>query len=373
MGNTTPGPEPGLRSGQGAAAASESAGEAHSQCEVCTPCASPPQAAPPASPEPSVPPIPAVAAKWPAGPREKACKNRPFVERPGWGVADLDPELRPGANGRATAAAEARTKFGATMFSFGVTYDKNHDLAVESERIWARAMPGFIWYSTQPDERLRGRLIVLDHCVPPVYDQMTNRMIDVWAHVWTHWHGYSWYMRLWDDNWVDIERMLPAAMKMHLINDERGFKELAHHGRLGDSPYYPGHLFVGGGASSFLSGASVAAWMGSPQTLSGMADCVRFLGDTLGTGNFAEDVHLTECQLRAGVRLYRVVGLSSQGYGVRNVGAWKTLTAHEVRCRHPFHEVPAEPQGPIITMHYMKKEHLLELEEVLQEPCPPDQ
>lgn len=309
-------------------------------------------------------------ARWPQGARAKACGNRPFKERPGWGVADLDSTLRPDASGRAPSASDNQVKFGATMFNFGVTYVKNHNVSVTSERVWARSMPGFVWFSTEPDERLRGRMVVLDHCMEPIYSQMTNRMIDVWSHVWTHWHGYSWYMRLWDDNWVDVERMLPAAMKMHAINDSRGYTELAHHGRL---VYHQSKMFVGGGASSFLSGAGMRAWMGSPQTLDGMADCVRFLGQRLGRKNPIEDVLLSWCQIRSGIRLYKVIGLSSQGFRTgRNIQSWKNLKEDAVRCRHPFQEVPQELPGPIITMHYMREPQLLEMKRIFRIPCPPD-
>jgi len=233
---------------------------------------------------------------------------------------------------------------------------------------------GFVWYSTAPDERLRGRLIVLDHCLEPTYGNMTYRMIEIWSHVWHHWHGYSWYMRLWDDNWVDVHRMLRAAMIRHDLTDSRGYSELALFGRLGGSPVYPGHLYAGGGAGSFLSGAAARAWMGHPSSLAGITACLNFVEPLAPEFRFAEDVHLTECQLQVGVKLFLVPGLSAYGFGVpTEMEPWNKVTPDDIRCRRPFQEVPQEMPSPFITMHYMREAQLLRIRDILRDPCPSNQ
>ena len=298
------------------------------------------------------------------------CGGRAWSELPGWGVEDLDADLQPGADGRAPSARRSAELFGARVFSFGITYGKNHRLAALSDRVWARDMPGFVWYSTEPDEALRGRMIVLRHCRSPTYENMTSRMLEVWAHVWSHWYGYAWYMRLWDDNWVDVNGSLPAVMRTFGMTEDLGEQDKVHFARIGESPVYSPHMFPGGGAGSLLSGAGMRAWLGPPTTLSGLVACAKWLDRPSVAYVYAEDVHLGECQHRSGVRLVQTPGFHALGLGTgEGIPSWDALSEEDLRCRRDFQEFPSSPRGPIVTMHYMKEPQMLRVWRIMAKPC----
>jgi hypothetical protein len=260
---------------------------------------------------------------------------------------------------------------GAAVFAFGVTYVENHDLAVAAQVVWAREFPGFVWFSTEPEERLRGKMIVLQHCKPPIYDNMTYRMLDIWAHVWTYWHGYDQYMRLWDDNWVDHVTLRQMIASNGLLGPGASARKQIW-GRLGTFRADPRHnlTFAGGGAGSLLSHGGAAAWLGDPDTLDGLAKCRQWFLANGVPWPYDEDVWLSQCMLHVGVEHKRHTGFLSHSISQRiPVESWNNLTDSDIACRKPFQERPEWEAAQIVTMHYVSAADMVKLTQLVHGGC----
>ena len=183
-----------------------------------------------------------------------------------------------------------------SFFYLGVTHSSTKDNKLQSAiQTWAGPL-NVVWYSDKPGP---GVSHVVSHPDGNSYRHITWRMLLIWKHVATHYPNYDWYVRVWDDNYI-IQDTFEALADFYQPDD------LVEIGRLA---LYDGHTFVGGGASSLLSRGAMRVWS------EGIEECTEMLSGLRGLrcAFYCEDVMISRCRSKMGIRFERGWGLYSHG------------------------------------------------------------
>ena len=232
-------------------------------------------------------------------------------------------------------AAEKRQKK-PSIFYFGVTHSSSNGRVEVAKATWADPLQ-VVWYS---NEARPGVNHVVSNPSGNAYDQLTWRMMLIWKHVYENYKGYDWYARVWDDNYI-IQDTFESLVKGYSPD------ELVEIGRLGR---LKGHVFVGGGAGSLLSRAAMKLWSER------IDECRAQLQEmkTIPCAFACEDVLISRCRSKIGIRFKEGYGLFSHSPSHRNV---MNISFEDIACRREgvFEHIDKGPQVKTVprSFHYV--------------------
>jgi len=158
----------------------------------------------------------------------------------------------------------------------------------------------------------------------------------IWKHVWKTYPGYDWYMRLWDDNFIIVERVEQVARNYNP-------NELVEIGRprYGETTWPGGKVvpqFMGGGASALTSRALVKKFVENIHT------CPREI-------TAQEDVTISLCVTALGAKYHRHFGFLPHS---PRPGGELNVYPSDLSCRRRYREYHHDPYEHFVTFHYVK-------------------
>lgn len=253
------------------------------------------------------------------------------------------------------------------IFYFGITYPPNHKLAIIAHQTWGMLLPNMTWFTTAPPEPVDAfPWIVLEtpRSTTGVHRaDLITRTFAIWAYVYSHFWGFEWYVRCWDDNYIVGHRMARLA----------SFFSPQAPIALGLQGTYGNVHYLGGGATSLVSQESLRVVF----TAFGndLGRC-RQLCSKRAVSGWAEDVCFSLCSQKVGVRETKQCGFHTHHPFRKEM---RKMSTQDLSCGFPSRgDLNGQPQcvyGPTfvgsITFHYVKKRSaMLQLHRwVMQERC----
>ncbi len=237
------------------------------------------------------------------------------------------------------------TRTNRSIFYFGITHSSTIRIRLESAlKTWANSLK-VVWYSDKPDQYVNFSVSAPEG---NTYDVITWRVLLVWEHVYTHFPGYDWYVRVWEDNYI-IRETFEALVDDHNPDDPVEIGRLGRH---------DGHVFIGGGASSLLSRAGMRIWS------KGIDDCRKWLKSDPNRTMAYEDVWISMCRSKMGIRFVMAPGLYSHAPNHETV---MKIDYSDIACRrekeyeHPHNNFKSVPRS----FHYVTPDVMFSIHKAL--------
>jgi UDP-glucose 4-epimerase len=247
------------------------------------------------------------------------------------------------------------------FFYFGITHGNNHEKALAAHHTWGqRASGGVIWYTTSAAHNLFP-FVVVSHPENNGYKRVFFRVLEIYRHVWQHYPGYDWYIRVWDDNFIVTEHVEKFLMtKRSDENVEYGyFRQVP-----GPQPF----PLVWGGPGNLMSQTALST------IAENVTECIEFArGLESKYPNHvkdwkwqAEDVFISAFRMDRGSKMVWADGMYPFAPGPEKE------QAIACRSKQKFTVDPDADKYPtdVLTLHYVKPAQMILLNQLwLSQSC----